>query len=65
MSADEKTKFSDEKTKYGNEDAEVEAHRYMTEEPSEDDAAKTKYKFKTKTKTDDELREESGDRGKY
>lgn len=47
-------------------DQEVEAHKYITEEPGEDDSGKTKTKFKTKTKTrtSDEIDDELGDRAK-
>ena len=57
--------MSDEKKDTRDED--VEAHKFMTEEPGEDDSGKTKTKFKTKTKTQtsDEIDEDLGDRAKY
>jgi hypothetical protein len=56
--------MSDEK-KDTRDDEDVEAHKFMTEEPGEDDSGKTKTKFKTKTRTSDEIDEELGDRGKF
>jgi hypothetical protein len=56
--------MSDEK-KDIREDEDVEAHKFMTEEPGEDDSGKTKTKFKTKTATSDETDEDLGDRAKY
>ena len=57
--------MSDEKKDTRDED--VEAHKFMTEEPGEDDSGKTKTKFKTKTKTQtsDEIDDDLGDRAKY
>ena len=58
--------MSDEK-KDTRDDEDVEAHKFMTEEPGEDDSGKTKTKFKTKTKThtSDEIDDDLGDRAKY
>ncbi len=58
--------MSDEK-KDVRDDEDVEAHKFMTEEPGEDDSGKTKTKFKTKTKTvtSDEIDDDLGDRAKY
>jgi hypothetical protein len=41
MEAEDKTKYRDESP----EEPDVEAHRFFTEEPAEDDAGKTKTKF--------------------
>lgn len=59
--------MSDEQTDTRTEDEDVEAHKFMTEEPADDDSGKTKAKFKmkTKTKTSDELGDELGDRAKF
>jgi hypothetical protein len=60
--------MSDEKTETRDEEPEVEAHKYVSEEPGEDDAEKTKAKFKFKTKTrasDDIGSDELGDRPKF
>ena len=58
--------MSDEQTEIRGDDEDVEAHKFMTEEPGEDDAGKTKAKFKmkTKTRTSDEIGDELGDRAK-
>jgi hypothetical protein len=56
--------MADEKTKTRNEEPDVEGHKFMTEEPSEDDSGKTKTKFKLKTKTRADEDDELGDRGK-
>jgi hypothetical protein len=58
--------MSDEQTDV-RDDEDVEAHKFMTEEPDEDDSGKTKTKFKTKTKTptSDEIGDELGERPKY
>jgi hypothetical protein len=56
----------DEKTdRYEREDEDVEAHRFMTEEPGEDEAEKAKAKMKTKTRADDDIGEEFGSKTKY
>ena len=57
--------MSDEQTDT-REDEDVEAHKFVTEEPSDDDSGKTKAKFKmkTKTKTPDEIGDELDDRAK-
>jgi hypothetical protein len=60
--------MSDEQTDTTRDDEDVEAHKFMTEEPGEDDAGKTKAKFKlkTKTRTSDEIGgDELGDRAKF
>ena len=61
--------MSDEKTETRDEEPDVEAHKFVSEEPGEDDAEKTKAKFKFKTKTteasDDIGGDELGDRPKY
>ena len=59
--------MSDEKTETRNEEPDVEAHKFASEEPGEDDAGKTKAKFKFKTKqaSDDIGGDELGDRPKY
>lgn len=41
MEAEDKTKYRDE----SREDPDVEAHRYFTEEPAENDTGKTKTKY--------------------
>ena len=43
--------MSDEQTDIREDDEDVEAHKFVTEEPGEDDAGKTKAKFKMKTKS--------------
>jgi hypothetical protein len=60
--------MSDEKTEARDEELDVEAHKFVSDEPGEDDAEKTKAKFKFKTKTrasDDIGGDELGDRPKY
>jgi hypothetical protein len=59
--------MSDEKTDNRDDDADVEAHKFVTEEPGEDDSGKTKtkFKFKTKTASDDIGGDELGDRPKF
>ena len=60
--------MSDEKAETRDEEPDVEAHKFVSEEPGEDDAEKTKAKFKFKTKTgasDDIGGDELGDRPKY
>jgi hypothetical protein len=59
--------MSDEKTETRDEEEDVEAHKFMTEEPADDDSGKTKAKFKmkTKTRTPDEIGDELGDRAKF
>jgi len=60
--------MSDEKTDSRDDDAEVEAHKFVTEEPGEDDSGKTKtkFKFKTKTRASEEIGgDELDDRSKY
>jgi hypothetical protein len=59
--SDEKKDTRDDK------DVDVEAHKFMTEEPGEDESGKTKARFKTKTKTltSDEIDDDLGDRAKY
>ena len=60
--------MSDEKTETRDEEPDVEAHKFVSEEPGEDDAEKAKAKFKFKTKTgasDDIGGDELGDRPKY
>jgi hypothetical protein len=58
--------MSDEQTDI-RDDEDVEAHKFLTEEPAEDDSGKTKTKFKTKTKTQtsDEIGDELGEGEKY
>jgi hypothetical protein len=58
--------MSDEQTDIREDDDDVEAHKFVTEEPGEDDAGKMKAKFKMKTKTltSDEIGDELGDRAK-
>jgi hypothetical protein len=48
------------------EDEDVEAHKFVTEDPAEDDTGKTKTKLKMKTKTltSDDIGDELGDRAK-
>lgn len=56
--------MSDDQTET-RDDEDVEAHKFVTEEPGEDDSGKTKTKFKTKTKTRaSEDADELGDRAK-
>ena len=59
--------MSDEQTDTRTEDEDVEAHKFMTEEPADDDSGKTKAKFKmkTKTRTPDETGDDLGDRAKF
>jgi hypothetical protein len=59
--------MSDEKTETRDEEPDVEAHKFVSEEPGEDDAGKTKAKFKFKTKqgSDDIGGDELGDRPKF
>jgi hypothetical protein len=60
--------MSDEKTETRDDEPDVEAHKFVSEEPGEDDAGKTKAKFKFKSKTrasDDIGGDELGDRPKY
>ena len=56
MDADDKTKYRDETS-----EPDVEAHKYFTEEPSEDEADKTK----TKTKYGAERGNDPDERDKY
>ena len=46
-------------------DEDVEAHKFLTEEPADDEADRTKMRMKTKTHTSDETGDELGDRAKY
>jgi hypothetical protein len=57
--------MSDEQTDT-REDEDVEAHKFVTEDPAEDDTGKlkTKLKLKTKTRTSDDIGDELGDRAK-
>lgn len=59
--------MSDEQTDIREDDEDVEAHKFVAEEPGEDDAEKTKMrmKMKTKTATDDVGSDDLGDRAKY
>ena len=60
--------MSDEKTETRDEEPDVEAHKFASEEPGEDDAEKTKakFKFKTKTRASEEIGgDELDDRSKY
>ncbi len=58
--------MSDEKTETRDDEPDVEAHKFVSEEPGEDDAGKTKAKFKTKTRASDDIGgDELGDRPKY
>jgi hypothetical protein len=59
--------MSDEQTDIRDDDEDVEAHKFVSEEPGEDDAEKTKMrmKMKTKTATDDVGSDDLGDRAKY
>ena len=52
MDSNDKLKFRDESS----DEPEVEAHRFMTEDPTEDEAekAKTKTKYKTRSPEDGE-----------
>jgi hypothetical protein len=59
--------MSDEQTDT-REDEDVEAHKFVTEDPAAEDETgktKTKAKMKTKTRTSDEIGDELGDRAKY
>ena len=58
--------MSDEQTDIRDDDEDVEAHKFMTEEPADDESGKAKAKFKMKTKmqTPDETGDELGDRAK-
>jgi hypothetical protein len=61
-----RNEMSDEKTDTRDDDADVEAHKFVTEEPGEDDSGKTKTKFKTKTRASEETGgDELDDRSKY
>ena len=59
--------MSDEQTDIRDEEEDVEAHKFMTEEPADDDSGKTKtkFKFKTKTRAPDDIGDETGDRAKF
>ena len=62
--------MSDEKPETRDDEPDVEAHKFVSEEPGEDDAekakAKSKFKFKTKTRASDDIGgDELGDRAKY
>jgi hypothetical protein len=58
--------MSDEKTETRDDEPDVQAHKFASEEPSEDDAGKTKAKFKTKTRASEEIGgDELDDRSKY
>ena len=62
--------MTDEKTdlryKDKDEGEDVEAHRYVSEEPGDDEAEKTKAKMKTKTRSSDGIDgDDVGDRAKY
>jgi hypothetical protein len=60
--------MSDEKTETRDEEPDVEAHKFASEEPGEDDAEKTKakFKFKTKTRASDDIGDDDlGDRPKF
>ena len=59
--------MSDEKAETRDDEPDVEAHKFASEEPGDDDAekAKAKAKFKTKTRASDDTGDELGDRAKY
>ncbi|MGH3077638.1 MAG: hypothetical protein ACRDPZ_05575 [Gaiellaceae bacterium] len=58
--------MSDEQTDIRDDDEDVEAHKFVSEEPGEDDAEKLKMrmKMKTKTATPDDVGDDLGDRAK-
>jgi hypothetical protein len=62
--ADEKTdlRYKDEGEDVGED---VEAHRYVSEEPGDDEAEKTKTKMKTKTRTSEDIGDDFEGRAKY
>jgi hypothetical protein len=62
--------MSDEKSKFRNEtdteEGDVVAHKFLTEEPAEDEPGKMKMKYKFKMKRSDEVGgDDSETRGKY
>jgi hypothetical protein len=59
--------MSDEQTDIREDDEDVEAHKFVAEEPGEDDAEKMKMRMKMKTKTrgPDDAGDEIGDRAKF
>jgi hypothetical protein len=59
--------MADEKSDTREDQPDVEGHKFVTDEPGEDDLGKTKtkFKFKTKTRADEAEGDELGDRAKY